>query len=385
MAGATAGIEAGLAAWAREGLQRERRVLDSAQGARVVADGQAVLNFASNDYLGLAAHPRLLAAAHDALDRYGAGSGASALVAGHQRAHQEAEERFAAFVHLPRALLFGSGYAANLGILTTLADRHSEIFCDRLNHACLNDGALLSRARVVRYAHADLDALGRALERSRAPTRIVATDAVFSMDGDVADVRKLVDLCERHDAWLVLDDAHGIGVLGATGRGSLEHFGVASERIVYMATLGKALGSHGAFVAGHGAVVEWVLQRARTYVFSTALPAASAAAATAALALLEEDPSIVATLRQRIARLREHAAKLPALEVSSTAIHPILLGDADAAVHASRRLLERGFLVPAIRPPTVPQGTSRLRVSLSAAHGEDDIDALAGALAECLA
>ena len=172
MAGATAGIEAGLAAWAREGLRRERRVLDSPQGARIVADGASVLNFASNDYLGLAAHPRLLAAAHEALDRYGAGSGASPLVAGHQRAHEEAEERFARFVRLPRALLFGSGYAANLGILTALADRHAEIFCDRLNHACLNDGALLSRARMVRYAHADLDALEGALGRSRAATRI---------------------------------------------------------------------------------------------------------------------------------------------------------------------------------------------------------------------
>ena len=384
MAGAAAGIEAGLAAWAREGLRRERRVLDSPQGARVVADGASVLNFASNDYLGLAAHPRLLAAAHAALDRYGAGSGASPLVVGHQRAHEQAEERFAAFVRLPRAVLFGSGYAANLGILTALADRHAEIFCDRLNHACLNDGALLSRARMVRYAHGDLEALERALGRSRAATRIVATDTVFSMDGDVADVARLAQLCERHDAWLVLDDAHGIGVLGETGRGSLEHFGMASERIVYMATLGKALGSHGAFVAGHAAVVEWILQRARTYIFSTALPAASAAAATAALDLLEDDPSIVATLRERIVRLRERAGALPGLQPSFTAIQPIVVGDARAATQASRRLLEHGFLVPAIRPPTVPQGTSRLRVSLSAAHGAGDIDALADALARCL-
>ena len=384
MAGAAAGIAAGLAAWAREGLRRERRVLDSPQGARIVADGASVLNFASNDYLGLAAHPRLLAAAHAALDRYGAGSGASPLVVGHQRAHEEAEARFAAFVRLPRALLFGSGYAANLGILTALADRHAEIFCDRLNHACLNDGALLSRARMVRYAHADLDALERALARSRAATRIVATDSVFSMDGDVADVARLVALCERHDAWLVVDDAHGIGVLGDHGRGTLEHCGVASERIVYMATLGKALGSHGAFVAGPAAVVEWILQRARTYIFSTALPAASAAAATAALDLLEEEPAIVATLRQRIARLRERGAALAGLQPSITAIQPIVLGEADAAVQASRRLLERGLLVPAIRPPTVPPGTSRLRVSLSAAHSEGDIDALADALAQCL-
>jgi 8-amino-7-oxononanoate synthase len=204
------------------------------------------------------------------------------------------------------------------------------------------------------------------------------------MDGDVADVPRLVSLCERHDAWLVLDDAHGIGVLGRTGRGSLEHFGVASGRIVYMATLGKALGSHGAFVAAQDSVVEWILQRARTYIFSTALPAACAAAATAALDLLDSDPSILAALHARIARFRERAAHVPGLQPSFTAIQPIVLGAAQAALEASRRLLERGLLVPAIRPPTVPAGTSRLRVSLSAAHGDDDIDALAAALRECV-
>ena len=385
MAGVAAGLQAGLAALARDGLRRERRVLESAQGARIVVDGREVANFASNDYLGLAAHPRVVAAAHDALDRYGAGSGASPLVVGHQRAHAEAEERLAAFVGLPRALLFGSGYAANLGILTVLADRHADVFCDRLDHACLNDGALLSRARMVRYPHADLDALERALAASREATRIVATDAVFSMDGDVADLPRLLELCDRHDAWLVVDDAHGLGVLGAAGRGTLEHFGVASERIVYMATLGKAIGSHGAFVAGHAHVVEWILQRARTYIFSTALPAACAAAAAAAVDLIESDPSIVASLRQRIERLRGLTRGMRGLDDSITAIHPIVIGSADAAMEASRRLLERGILVPAIRPPTVPEGTSRLRVSLSAAHADADIDDLVEALAECIA
>jgi 8-amino-7-oxononanoate synthase len=382
MADPRAAVEAGLDALERGGLRRERRVLDSPQAARIVAGGKPLLNFASNDYLGLANHPRLRAAAHEAIDRYGVGSGASPLVVGHQRPHQEAEEKFARFCGLPRALLFGSGYAANLGILTTLADRHADVFCDKLNHACLNDGALLSRARMVRYPHADLDALGRALAASSASTRIVASDAVFSMDGDVADVPALVALCERHDAWLVLDDAHGIGVLGASGRGVLEHSACSSGRVVYMATLGKALGSHGAFVAGSPLVVEWILQRARPYIFSTALPAMAAAAASAALDLLEEDAGIVQALHANIARFRAAASRLAGLRASRTAIQPIIAGSPEAALSASRRLLERGLLVPAIRPPTVPPGTSRLRVSLSAAHSAEDVDLLVSALAE---
>jgi 8-amino-7-oxononanoate synthase len=385
MGGSAAGVEAGLAALAQSGLARERRVLDSPQAARIEVDGRTLVNFASNDYLGLAAHPRLRAAAHAAIDRYGVGSGASPLVVGHQRPHQEAEERFAAFCRLPRALLFGSGYAANLGILATLADRHADVFCDRLNHACLNDGAMLSRGRMVRYAHGDLDALERGLAQSKASTRVVATDSVFSMDGDIADVPRIVALCERHDAWLVLDDAHGIGVLGERGRGVLDHFAARSDRIVYMATLGKALGSHGAFVAGRADVVEWVLQRARTYIFSTALPASAAAAASAALALLEEDASLVACLRDRIAHFSAKARALGVrVQPSKTAIQPIILGEAGITMEASRRLLDHGFLVPAIRPPTVPQGTSRLRVSLTAGHAVDDLDRLASALRDCL-
>ncbi|HZZ94805.1 MAG TPA: 8-amino-7-oxononanoate synthase [Usitatibacter sp.] len=385
MAALVAGVEAGLAALARAALVRERRVLDSPQGARIEVDGRTLLNFASNDYLGLAAHPRLRAAAHAAIDRYGVGSGASPLVIGHQRPHQEAEERFAAFCRLPRALLFASGYAANLGILTALADRHADVFCDRLNHACLNDGALLSRGRMVRYGHGDLDALERALARSKASLRVVATDAVFSMDGDLADVPRLIALCERHGAWLVIDDAHGIGVLGERGRGTLDHFDAASDRVVYMATLGKALGSHGAFVAGRADVVEWILQRARTYIFSTALPASAAAAASAAIALLEEDATIVLRLRERIAHFGAMARTAGVrISASQTAIHPVVLGEPERALEASRRLLEQGLLVPAIRPPTVPEGTSRLRVSLSAAHAVEDLERLVHALGECV-
>jgi 8-amino-7-oxononanoate synthase len=373
-------LRAGLEALDRAHLRRSRRIVGGAQGARVRVDGREVLNFASNDYLGLAAHPRLRAAAHAALDGFGTGSGASPLVAGHQQPHDEAERRFAHFVGLPRALLFSSGYAANLGILTALADRHAEIFADRLNHACLNDGALLSRASMTRYAHADLEALARAMQASSAEVKIVATDAVFSMDGDVADVPRLLALCERHDAWLVLDDAHGIGVLGARGRGSLEHHGVASERIVYMATLGKALGSHGALVAGAPDVIEWILQRASTYIFSTALPAVAPAAALAAMELIEADPSCVRTLQERIARFRAGARELAGLASSRSAIQPVIVGDEARALAASSALMEAGLWVPAIRPPTVPAGTARLRVSLSAAHAPADVDLLVAAL-----
>lgn len=375
-----------LAGLEHENLRRHRRVIDSAQGARVVIDGRTVLNFASNDYLGLANHARLRDAAHEAIDEFGVGAGASALVTGHLRLHQRAEERFAAFSRLPRSLLFASGYAANLGILTSLCDRHAEIFADRLNHACLVDGARLSRATFTRYPHLDLGALAAQLAASRAEVKVVATDTVFSMDGDVADARELLALCERHDAWLVLDDAHGIGVLGATGRGALEFFDVQSPRIVYMATLGKALGGYGAFVAGAPEVVEWLVQRARTYIYSTALPPVAAAAAIAALDLVDAQPQLVARLRQRVAEFRAASAAIGVrLSESTTAIQPLVLGEAAWAVDASQRLLEQGFLVPAIRPPTVPQGASRLRVSLSAAHSPEDVEQLANALAATLA
>ena len=376
----------GLADLERRDLRRERRVLDSPQGPRVRVAGRALANFSSNDYLGLANHPRLREAAHRAIDEHGVGSGASPLVSGHLRAHQEAEERFARFAGLPRALLFGSGYAANLGILAALADRDAEIFSDELNHACLIDGARLSKAKVTRFPHRDADALEARLAASQEQVKVVATDAVFSMDGDIAPVPRLVELCDKYDAWLVLDDAHGIGVLGPAGRGTLQHFGIASPRIVYMATLGKALGGYGAFVAGTPALIDWLVQRARTYVYSTALPPMAAAVASAALDLVDEDPSIVLGLRARIGELSA-ALSSAGIEAapSSTAIHPIIVGGTRAALDASARLQDRGFLVPAIRPPTVPEGTSRLRVSLSAAHTREEIAALAAALVDCLA
>ena len=370
-------VARGLEALDRDGLRRRRRTLDGAEARHAREGGRTLLDFASNDYLGLSRDPALAAAAHAAIEAYGTGAGASPLVTGHRRAHQEAEDSFARFVGMPRALLFGSGYMANIGLLAALADREAEVFGDRLNHACLVDGAIVSRATFTRFAHADVAALEEALRKSRAKTRIVATDAVFSMDGDVAPLADLLALCERHDAWLVVDDAHGIGVRGPHGRGTLASLGLRSERIVLMATLGKALGGYGAFVAGHDAAIEWLLQRARTYVFSTALPPSVAAVAQAAIELLERDDRLVRTLAARIDRFAARTGS-----ASRTAIHPFAAGGPGVAMDWSRALEARGFLVPGIRPPTVPAGTSRLRVSLSAAHSEANLDALAAALEE---
>ena len=378
-----AAVRRGLAELDREGLRRARRVLDSPQGPVVREGGRELANFASNDYLGLANHPRIVAAAREAIDRFGFGAGASPIVAGHSRAHEEAEAAFARFTGLPRALLFPSGYAANLGILAALAGRSAAIFGDRLDHACLVDGALLSRAAFHRYPHGDLAALDALLARSKAGVRVIATDTVFSMDGDVAPLAELLSLAERHDAWLVLDDAHGIGVLGG-GRGSLAEFALASPRIVYMATLGKALGGYGAFVAGDAEVIEWLMQRARTYVFSTALPPAAAAVATAALALIDADPSIVRALHARIGEFRRACEAQGVAASSATAIQPVIVGESARAVALSARMREAGLLVPAIRPPTVPQGTARLRISLSAAHTRVQVETLVSALAQAL-
>jgi len=366
-------------------LLRSRRLLEGPQGPHVRIDGAMLANFASNDYLSLAGDPRLRGAAHRAIDEYGVGAGASPLVCGHSQLHDEAERHFARFVGLPRALLFSSGYAANLGILAALGGRDSEVFSDALNHACLIDGARLSRAQVTPYRHADLADLEAKLAASRASERIVATDAVFSMDGDLAPLPTILDLCERYDAWLVVDDAHGIGVMGARGRGSLEHFGLASPRIVLMATLGKALGGYGAFAAGEPEAIEWLLQRARTYIYSTALPPMAAAVALEAMRIVETEPGRLVALRARIAELRAALHGMGLESGSQSAVHPIVLGANGDALFASSRLRERGFLVPAIRPPTVPPGTARLRLSVAAGHTAGDIEGLAAALAECLA
>ncbi|MBS0328053.1 MAG: 8-amino-7-oxononanoate synthase [Proteobacteria bacterium] len=367
-----------------DGLERVRRTVESAQGPRLTVDGRDLLAFASNDYLGLAGAPEVIEAARDGARRYGAGAGASHLVTGHTGAHAALEAELAAFVHPcdgARALLFSSGYLANLAILTALAGRSDAIFGDRLNHACLNDGALLSRASYARYPHGDVAALESRMETARGRRCVVATDAVFSMDGDVAPLAALAGVASRHDAWLVVDDAHGFGVLGG-GRGSLAHCGIAGERIVYMGTLGKAAGVAGAFVAAHPLVIETLVQTARPYIYTTAAPPMTIEALRASLALIAAGDERRARLAALVEAFRQRAARLPwKLLPSQTPIQPLIVGDAATAVAVSGALFARGVLVPAIRPPTVPAGTARLRISLSAAHTAGDVAVLCDALA----
>ncbi|MBY0267444.1 MAG: 8-amino-7-oxononanoate synthase [Burkholderiales bacterium] len=376
-------LAAELAAREAAGLRRVRRRLDSPQRAQVDVDGRHYIAFCSNDYLGLAADPRLAAAAREALMLYGVGAGASHLILGHSRAHQELEEALAAFAGTPAALLFSTGYMANLGVISALVGRGDAVFADRLNHASLNDAVLLSRAAFKRYPHNDLAALDRLLATTAARRRLVAVDAVFSMDGDIAPVRELLALCERHDALLYLDDAHGFGVLGDEGRGTLAHFGVASERIVYMATLGKAAGVSGAVVAGSEVIIETLLQQARTYIYTTAAPPLLAHTLLASLEVIAAGDERRAQLRARIAQLREGLAGMPwPLLPSQTPIQPLIVGDNRQVLALSAKLAEQGLLVPAIRPPTVPQGSARLRISLSADHSAGDVARLVTALRE---
>jgi 8-amino-7-oxononanoate synthase len=363
------------------GLRRSRRLLESPQRARVTVDGREYLAFCSNDYLGLAADPRLSAAANEGIARYGVGGGASHLIIGHSTAHHELEEALARFVRQPRALLFSTGYMANMGVVSALTGRGDAIFADRLNHASLNDAALVSRAAFKRYAHNDLDALERLLKTTPARRRLVVTDAVFSMDGDIAPVAALLELCERHDAYLFIDDAHGFGVLGEAGRGTLAHFNMASDRFIYMATLGKAAGVAGAFVAGDATLIETLIQNARTYIYTTATPPLLAHALLTSLQIIAAEEWRRERLRALILQLREGLAAAPwTLMSSDTPIQPLLVGGNDEALALSASLAAAGLLVPAIRPPTVPQGTARLRISLSADHEAADVARLVEAL-----
>jgi 8-amino-7-oxononanoate synthase len=374
-------LAAELSERAGRGLTRHRRVLDGPQGARVEVDGRSLLAFASNDYLGLANHPQLIAAAQEGAVRYGVGSGASHVVLGHSAAHQALEEALAAFVAMPRALLFSTGYLANLGIVTALAGRDDAVFADKLNHASLNDAVLLSGAAFKRYPHRDVALLEQRLAASHARRRLIVTDAVFSMDGDIAPLAELAALAERYDAWLVVDDAHGFGVLGREGRGTLDRFGLHSPRIIYMGTLGKAAGVYGAFVAAQSDVIETLLQRARSYIYTTAPPPLLAHVLLRSLTLIRTEQWRRERLQQHIALLKSRlAGSRFRLLASDTAIQPLVIGDNDAAVAASEALLADGILVPAIRPPTVPVNTARLRISLSAAHESADVERLAAAL-----
>lgn len=374
-------LAAELAAREDQGLRRKRRLLSSPQQARVTVDGREYIAFCSNDYLGLAADPRLAAAAKAGIDRYGVGAGASHLILGHSTAHHELEDALAAFVRLPRALLFSTGYMANMGVVGALCGRGDTVFADRLNHASLNDAALVSRAAFKRYAHSDLAALERLLKATPARRKLVIVDAVFSMDGDIAPVPELLELCERHDAYLLIDDAHGFGVLGAQGRGTLAHFGIASERVIYMATLGKAAGVAGAFVAGSAALIETLIQNARPYIYTTATPPLLAHTLLTSLQLIEQENWRRERLDALILQLKQGLAASPwRLLASDTPIQPLLVGDNAAALGLSEQLAAQGLLVPAIRPPTVPQGTARLRISLSADHEAADVAQLVSAL-----
>jgi len=362
-------------------LRRTRRLLESPQGARVTVDGRDYVAFCSNDYLGLASHPRLIEAARQGAARYGVGAGASHLILGHSMAHHDLEKRLAAFAGFPRALLFSTGYLANIGAVTALVGREDAVFADRLNHASLNDAVLLSRAAFKRYPHLDLASLERLLAGSTARRRLIVTDAVFSMDGDIAPVPELVALAERYDAWLLLDDAHGFGVLGAEGRGTLAHFNVNSPRVIYMATLGKAAGVSGAFIAGEAEVVETLVQRARAYVYTTATPPLLAHALLESLELVRREEWRRDRLRELVRHLKARLqVRRWRLEPSDTAIQPLIIGANAEAVAVAEALARGGLLVPAIRPPTVPAGTARLRISLSAAHVPDEVERLAAAL-----
>lgn len=363
------------------GLRRTRRLLATPQRAHVTVDGSEYLAFCSNDYLGLAADPRLVAAVREGAGRYGVGGGASHLILGHSAAHHELEEALAGFVRQPRALLFSTGYMANMGVVSALAGRGDAVFADRLNHASLNDAALVSRAAFKRYAHNDLAALERLLATTPARRRLVVVDAVFSMDGDIAPLPALLELCERHDAYLYIDDAHGFGVLGEAGRGTLSHFGISSDRIIYMATLGKAAGVAGAFVAGDRVLIETLVESARTYIYTTAMPPLLAQALLASLEIIAREEWRRERLKALVAQLREGLAVAPLrLMPSQTPIQPLLVGGNDEALALSARLAAAGLLVPAIRPPTVPQGTARLRISLSADHEATDLARLVDAL-----
>lgn len=368
---------------AAQGLLRRRRTLDSPQSPHVVVDGKPYLSFCSNDYLGLANHPQLVSALQQGAQQYGAGSGAAHLVSGHSRAHEELEQALAAFVGKPAALLFSTGYMANLGTVQALVGRGDTVFADRLNHASLNDAMLLSRAETQRYRHNDMAHLAQLLEQTTSGRKLIVTDAVFSMDGDIAPLAELLALCERFDAWLLVDDAHGFGVLGERGAGALAHCAIASPRIVYMATLGKAAGVSGAFVAAEQVVIDTLINQARCYVYTTASPPALACATLASLKIIERGDASRAHLRQLIAQLRSGLAGLPwQLMPSDTAIQPLLVGENQAALDLSDALRERGIWVAAIRPPTVPQGTARLRITLSAAHTAADVTRLTEVLHE---
>jgi len=362
-------------------LYRRRRISQGPQQPEMIIDGKSVINFCSNDYLGLANHEEVKQAFIDGVKNYGAGSGAAHLVNGHSKAHHALEQELAEFTGYPRALLFSTGYMANLGLAQALVGKGDTVLEDRLNHASLIDGGLLSGARFQRYAHNDVSQLEEKLETAKGET-LVLTDGVFSMDGDIANIPAIAESCKKHQAWLMVDDAHGFGVLGDQGKGSLEHFQLTQKGVpIYMATLGKALGTSGAFIAGSEALIETLIQKARPYIYTTATPPAVAEATRASLNLIKTKPALRERLNSNIHYFRV-CVKQSGIELteSQTAIQPIILGDEKRALAMSEALLDKGLLVTAIRPPTVPKGTARLRITLSAVHSRSQIDQLIDAL-----
>lgn len=396
-------LQGEIAALDAQSMRRRRQIAETACAPRQTltlhgaSAPRTMLGFSSNDYLGLAVHPALAAAWAEGAALYGTGSGGSHLILGHSRAHAQLEERLAdwmaPFIPEARSLFFCTGYMANLAVLSALGGAEAVIFSEALNHASLIDGARLAKARVERYPHRDVAALDAQLGACDAPVKLIVSDAVFSMDGCIAPVAELLALAERHDAWLVLDDAHGFGVLGATGRGVLEAVGLRSERLVLVGTLGKAAGVAGAFVAAHRTVVDYLVQRARPYIFTTAAPPAVAHALLASLSLIEgeEGDERRGRLQARISQLRQGLAEvLPRdgsawLPPSPTAIQPLIVGDNARAMQTMALLDAQGLRVGAIRPPTVPAGTARLRIALSASHTEADVARLIDALGQALA
>ena len=369
-------------------LRRQRRTVHRGKpdSAEIELDGRRCIDFCSNDYLGLAAHPQVVEAFIDAARMHGVGARASHLVTGHQAEHEALEQELAAYTGRERAIVFSTGYMANLGLARAVAGRDATVYGDQLNHASLIDGGRLSGAKLQRYPHADVAALERQIAAQESGTALVLTDGVFSMDGDLAPLPALAAACSRYGAFLAVDDAHGLGVTGATGRGSLEHFGLSPGEVpALVGTFGKAFGTFGAFVAGSEDLIETLIQRARTYIYTTALPPAVAAATREALAVSIAEP----WRRERVLALTRRFRELAlaagiTLGTSETPIQPILIGSADSAMRTSNALLERGFFVAAIRPPTVPADTSRLRITLSAAHRDEDVEGLVAALAEIL-
>lgn len=366
-------------------LYRTRLIHDSPQTPVLTIDNQQILNFCSNDYLGLANHPKLQLAIQQGATKYGVGSGASHLVNGHTQAHHELEQRLAEFVGRERALLFSTGYMANLGVITGLLGRNDAIFLDKLNHASLVDAAILSRAKLYRYGHQNLAQLENILSCSQEIHKLIVTDGVFSMDGDLALLPQLVELANKYNAWLMVDDAHGLGVLGNSGRGCLEYYGLNAEIPILVGTLGKAFGVFGAFVAGSELLIETLIQTARSYIYTTALPPALAVALQQSVEIVRTETWRLQRLQALISYFRTQAQSyhLP-LTDSFTPIQPIILGNSERALHLSRQLLQKNILVTAIRPPTVPQNTARLRITLSVAHSEVQIDQLVVALHESI-